>query len=44
MHNGEGFFSHWGFGFGHWSLGILFWLLLILAVVALFKYVSNGRK
>ncbi len=30
---------HWGFGFGHWTLGILFWFLIIVAIVALLKYV-----
>lgn len=34
---------HWGFGFGHWALGLLFWLLVVLALVALAKYVF-GRK
>lgn len=41
MHDGEGFFSHWGFGFGHWSLGILFWVLVIFALVSLIKYLAK---
>jgi hypothetical protein len=35
---------HWGAGFGHWALGLLFWLLVVLALVALVKYVFGGRK
>ncbi len=30
---------HWGFGFGHWALGILFWTVIVLAIVALIRYV-----
>ncbi len=26
-------------GTGHWALGILFWAVIILAIVALIKYV-----
>lgn len=42
MHDG----SDWnmGFGFGHWGFGILFWAIIILAIVALVKYVFTSNK
>ena len=38
MHDGTGSW-HWGFGFGHWGIGLVIWLLVILAVVALLKWI-----
>lgn len=35
---------HWGFGFGHWGLGVLFWLIVLLAVMALVKYLFGSKK
>jgi len=35
---------HWGFDFGHWTLGMLFWLLVVLALVALVKYLFTGKN
>jgi len=42
MHDSGGW--HWGFGVGHWSLSTLIWVLTVLAVVALVKYMSGGKK
>jgi len=33
-----------GWGFGHWGVSLLFWLVVILAIVALVKYLSGTRK
>lgn len=37
MHDGTGAW-HWGFGFGHWGIGVLIWLVIIVAVIALLKW------
>lgn len=31
-------------GFGHWSFGLLIWLVVILAIVALIKYLIRVRS
>ena len=41
MHEGNGFLSHWGFGFGHWTIGILLWIVVIILLVALVKAISK---